>query len=88
MHDLGVLRDGPLEKLWWKGRGGGGGGEGKYKKKNWRKGKLNEKNSRTPVNPKQYSFKGVKKKIHTRNTITKTNSRGMKIPHPHKLVRP
>ena len=36
MHDLGVLRDGPLERLWWK--------EGaKYKKKHSRKGKLKEK---------------------------------------------
>ena len=34
------LRDGPLENFWARGRG-----EEKYKKKNSRKGKLNEKNS-------------------------------------------
>ena len=48
------LRDGPLENL--------GGGGAKYKK-NSRKGKLNEKNSRTPINPKKYSCYGLKKFI-------------------------
>ena len=68
------LRDGPLENLW-------GGGEAEYKKKNSRKGKLNEKNSCTPINPKKYSCYGLKK-IHTRNLITKTNSCGSKISLP------
>ena len=35
--DYFTFRDGPLENLW------GGGGRAKYKKKNSRKGKLNEK---------------------------------------------
>ena len=38
LRKLLLLRDGPLENLW-----GGGGGRAKYKKKNSRKGKLNEK---------------------------------------------
>ena len=49
--------------------------------KNSRKGKLNEKNSCTPINPKKYSRYGLKK-IHTRNLITKKNSCGSKIPPP------
>ena len=39
----------------------GGGGEAKYQKKYSRKGKLNEKNSCTPINPKKYSCYGLKK---------------------------
>ena len=49
---------------------GGGGGEGEVQKKYSRKGKLNEKNSCTPINPKTYSFYGLRK-IHTRNLIKK-----------------
>ena len=56
---------GPLEKLW-----GGGVGAVEVQKKNARKGKLNEKNSCTPINPEKYSCYGLKK-IHTRNMITK-----------------
>ena len=70
----GQVRDGPLENLW-------GGGRAKYKKKNSRKGKLNEKNSCTPINPKKYSCYGLKK-IHTRNLLTKKNSCGSRIPLP------
>ena len=44
------LRDGPLEILW-------GGGGGRSTKNNSRKGKLNEKNSCTPINPKKNSYK-------------------------------
>ena len=66
-------RDGPLENLW------GGGGCGRSTKKYSRKGKLNDKNSCTPINPKKYSCYGLKK-IHTRNLITKGNSCGSKIP--------
>ena len=40
-----------------------------------------EKNSCTPINPKRYSFYGLKK-IHTRNLPTKKNSGGSKIPLP------
>ena len=47
-----------------------GGRGGRSTKKNSRKGKLNEKNSCTPINPKKYSCYGLKK-IHTRNLITK-----------------
>ena len=44
------LRDRPLENLCGGWFGGGGGGE--VQKKYSRKGKLNEKNSCTPINPK------------------------------------
>ena len=37
------------------------GGGGEVQKKNSRKGKLNEKNSCTPINPKKYSCYGLKK---------------------------
>ena len=57
------------------------GGRAKDKKKNSRKGKLNKKNSCTPINPKKYSCYGLKK-IHTRNLITKKNSCRSKIPLP------
>ena len=50
-----IVRDGPLENLW------GGGGASKVQKKYSRKGKLNEKNSCTPINPKKYSCYCVKK---------------------------
>ena len=53
------LRNGPLENFFL----GGGGGRAKYKKKYSRKGKLNEKNSCTPINPKKYSCYGLKKII-------------------------
>ena len=39
------------------------GGAGEVQKKNSRKGKLNEKNSCTPINPKKYSCYGLKKFI-------------------------
>ena len=52
--DCTVLREGPLENLW-------GGGAGEVQKKYSRKGKLNEKNSWTPINPKKYSCYGLKK---------------------------
>ena len=39
-----------IRNLQW---GGGGGGRAKYKKKYSHKGKLNEKNSCTPINPKK-----------------------------------
>ena len=75
-----VVRDGPLENLWGRGRGRA---RAKYKIIYSSKGKLNEKNSCTPINPKKYSCYGLKK-IHTRNLITKKNSCGSKIPHsPH-----
>ena len=38
----------------------GGGGSGEVQKKYSRKGKLNEKNSCTPINPKKYSCFGLK----------------------------
>ena len=50
--------------------GGGRGGDGRSTKKHSRKGKLNEKNSCTPINPKKYSYYGLKK-IQSRNLITK-----------------
>ena len=73
--DNGRLRDGPLENLW--GVGWGGQSTKKYS----RKGKLNEKNSCTPINAKRSSCYGLKK-IHTGNLITKKNSCGSKIPPP------
>ena len=56
-------------------------GGGEVKKKHSRKGKLNEKNSCTPINPKKYSCYGLKK-IHTRNLITEKNSCDSKISLP------
>ena len=47
------LRDGPLENLW--------GEASEVQKKHSRKGKLSEKNSYTPINPKKYSCYGLKK---------------------------
>ena len=65
--------------------GAGGGGVGrrarKVQKKYSRKGKVNEKNSCTPINPKKYLFDGLKK-VHARNLITEKNSCDSKIPHP------
>ena len=49
---------------------GGRGGRAKYKKKYSRKGKLKEKDSCTPINPKKYSCYDLKT-IHTSNLITK-----------------
>ena len=49
---------------------GGGGGAYGVQKKYSRKGKLNEKKSCTPINPKKYSCYG-RRKIHARNLITK-----------------
>ena len=45
------LRDGPLENFL---------GGGRITKKYSRKGKLKEKNSCTPINPKKYSCYGLK----------------------------
>ena len=61
------------------GRGGGGAGE--VPKNNSRKGKLNEKNSCTPINPKKYSSYGPKN-IHTRNLIAKKIPSARKFPSP------
>ena len=57
------------------------GGAGEVQKKHSRKGKLNEKNSCTPINPKKYSCNGLNK-IHAKNLITKKNSCSSKIPPP------
>ena len=43
--------------------GGGGGGRAKYKIIYSREGKLNGKNSYTPINPKKTSYYGLKKFI-------------------------
>ena len=51
-----MFRDGPLENL-----GGGGAGAGVFQKKIRAKENLIKKNSCTPVNPKKYSCKGLKK---------------------------
>ena len=63
------LRDGPLENLW---------GAGEVQKKYSRKGKLNEKNSCTPINPKKYSCHGLKKSC--KEFDNEKNSCGSKIP--------
>ena len=73
------IRDGPLENLW----GGGGEGMDEVQKKYSCKGKLNEKNSCTPINPKNYSCYGLKKNSYEEFDDEK-NSCGSKIPHlPH-----
>ena len=68
-----LLRDGPLENLW--------GGRAKYKKKS-RKGKLNEKNSCTPINPKKYSCYGLKKKSYKEFDDEKKIPAARKFPSP------
>ena len=68
LANLKVIRNGPLENLC--GGGGGEGGRAKCKKKIRARENLILKNSCTPINPKKYSCKGLKK-IHTRNLITK-----------------
>ena len=68
-----TVRDGPLENLL------GGGGAGEVQKNNSRKGKWNEKNSCTPINPKKYSCYGLKN-IHTRNLIAKKIPSARKFP--------
>ena len=73
------LKDGPLENLW-----GGGEGGRRSTKKIFAQGKIKwKKKSCTPINPKKIFIPCPKKKIHTWNLITKTNSYGPKIPHPH-----
>ena len=57
------------------------GGRERSTKKYSRKGKLKEKNSCTPINPKKYSCYGLKK-IHIWNLITGKISCGSKIPLP------
>ena len=60
------------------------GGAGEVQKKNSRKGKLNEKNSCTPINPKKYSCYGLKKFIQGiwwRKEIPVAR----KFPSPHNL---
>ena len=57
---LPVFMDGPLENLW---RGWRGKVAVEVQKKYSRKGKANEKNSCTLINPKRYSRYGLKKFI-------------------------
>ena len=61
---------------------GGGGRGGEVQKKYSHKGKLNEKNSCTLINPKKI-FILWPKKIHTRNLITKKIPAARKFPSPH-----
>ena len=64
------------------GRGGGVGGGRSTKKYIYsRKGKLNEKNLCTPINPKKYSCYGLKLKF-MKEFDNEKNFRGTKIPHP------
>ena len=56
-------------------------GGGEVQKKYSRKGKLNEKNSCTPINPKKYSCYGLKLKF-MKEFDNEKNFRGTKIPHP------
>ena len=66
------VRDGPLENLW---------GGGRSTKKKFAQGKIKiEKNSCTPINPKKYSCKGLKK-FH-KNLITKKIPAARKFPSP------
>ena len=58
----------------------GGGGE-VQKNIYSRKGKLNEKNLCTPINPKKYSCYGLKLKF-MKEFDNEKNFRGTKIPHP------
>ena len=59
-----------------------GGGRAKYKKYIYsRKGKLNEKNLCTPINPKKYSCYGLKLKF-MKEFDNEKNFRGTKIPPP------
>ena len=71
----------PLGTDHYKTYGGGGGGVRSTKKKYSPKGKLNEKNSCTPINAKKI-FMQWPKKIHTKNLIMK------KIPAARKFLTP
>ena len=59
----------------------GGGGGRSTKKKYSRKGKLNEKKSCTPINPKKYSGYGLKLKF-MKEFHKEKNFSGTKIPPP------
>ena len=67
------------------GGGGGGGGVGscEVQKKYLRKGKLNEKNSCTPINPKKYSCFGLKKYSYKESDNEKKFLRLENSPPPH-----
>ena len=65
--------------------GGGGGGGGEKKKKNPKKEKKKKKNSCTPINPKTYSFYGLRK-IHTRNLIKKKKFLRLKNSQPSPIT--
>ena len=66
------LRDGPLENLW---------GAGEVQKKYSRKGKLNEKNSCTPINPKKIFMPWPNKNSY-KEFDNEKNSCGSKVPLP------
>ena len=61
--------------------GGGGGGRSTKKYIYSRKGKLNENNLCTPINPKKYSCYGLKLKF-MKEFDKEKNFRGTKIPLP------
>ena len=61
----------------------GGGGSGEVQKKYSRKGKLNEKNSCTPINPKKYSCFGLKKYSYKESDNEKKFLRLENSPPPH-----
>ena len=71
-------------------RGGGGRGTGEVQKKYSHKGKLNEKNSCTPINPKKYSCYDLKKKSYKEFDNEKTFLRLENPPPPltFLMVRP
>ena len=61
---------------------GGGVGAVEVQKKNARKGKLNEKNSCTPINPEKYSCYGLKKNSHKEYDNEKKIPAARKFPSP------
>ena len=68
-----------------------GGGTGEVQKKYSRKGKLNEKNSCTPINPKKYSCYGLKKNSYKEFDNEKKIAVARKFPTPtitFLMVRP
>ena len=70
MHDLGVLRDGPLEKLWWKEGAGEGGGDATKYKKIFAQGKIEWKK----IHARQLTLKNIHAKAQKKKKTYKESN--------------